>query len=73
MTERCSVNELPYKPPNDELAAEIVNALVKAGLVDRSRVEKAQNRIATGTMKNEDWRLLLDPKRPKRGRSTDNA
>jgi hypothetical protein len=67
------VSELPYKSPNDELAAEIVNALVKARLVDPSQVEKAQDRIATGTMKREDWRLLLDPKRPKRGRTTDNA
>jgi hypothetical protein len=67
------VSELPYKSPNDELAAEIVNALVKARLVDPSQMEKAQDRIATGTMKREDWRLLLDPKRPKRGRTTDNA
>ncbi len=64
---------VPNRPPNEELASEITDALVKAGLVDVAAAERAHNRIAEGTMKREDWRLLLDPKRPKRGRTTDNA
>jgi hypothetical protein len=66
------MNERSNRSPNEELAAEIVSALVKAGLVGPIQLDKVQERIATGTMKGEDWRLLLDPKRPKRGR-TDNA
>jgi len=67
------LSNLPYKPPNEELAAEIVSALVNARLIYPSQAEKVQDRIAAGTMKREDWRLLLDPQRPKRGRATDNV
>jgi len=67
------VNNAPNKPPNEELAAEIAAALTKANLVDAAAAKKAQIAIAEGTMKREDWRLLFDPKRTRRGRSSDNA
>ena len=64
---------LSNKPPDEELAAEIVQALAKVNLLDPPNIEKTQERIATGTMTREDWRLLLDAKRPKRARSSKSA
>jgi len=63
------ISTKPSASPNDELAAQITEALIKARLIDPSQVEKAQSRIAEGVMKREDWRLLLNPKRPRRGRT----
>jgi hypothetical protein len=61
------------KSPSKALAEEIASALEKASLVDIAAMKKAEVAMAGGMMKRDDWRLLLDPRRPQNGRARENG
>lgn len=46
--------------PSAGLAAQVVDRLVEAGLVRPERRDHIQAKIASGTIKGEDWRLEID-------------
>jgi len=49
---------MPQTPP-EQLASEIVAELIDEGLLDRSRQQELQHKIASGTLESEDWSLLI--------------
>jgi hypothetical protein len=55
------------KSPDELLADEIVSALVDAELMDKSKAAEAKKKIAAGTMDQDDWRGLVEFKRPDAG------
>lgn len=62
------LSEQPVAPvsatPDEVLAAEIVNALIDANLMDKAKAGETRRRIAAGSMDQDDWRALVELKRP---------
>lgn len=50
---------VPQTPP-EKLASEIVAELIDKGLLDRSRQQQLQQKITNGSLKSEDWSLLIE-------------
>lgn len=50
--------------PDEALAEEIVNALVEANLMDKAKAAATKKKIAAGSMDQDDWRALVELKRP---------
>lgn len=46
--------------PNDDLARIICNRLVDEGLIPKDRIQETLDHLAKGTLRDPDWRLLLD-------------
>ena len=46
--------------PNDDLARLICDSLVEKGLIPEDRMQDTLTRLAKGTLRDRDWRLLLD-------------
>jgi hypothetical protein len=63
----------PLKSPDQELAAVITNAFIEARLLDESRAGKLEDRLATGMMRDTDWRLLFEIQRPLRNPGVDHG
>jgi hypothetical protein len=63
----------PPKSPDQELAAVITKAFVDAQLVDEARAVKLEERIASGAMREGDWRLLFEIQRPLRNPGVDHG
>ena len=55
------VKDMTKKPePKERLSQEIVDELIAGKLISEARGEKLQRQIADGTLKREDWLLLVD-------------
>lgn len=50
----------PPKSPDQELAAVITKAFVDAQILDEGKAAKLEDRIASGAMREGDWRLLFE-------------
>ena len=50
--------------PDEALAEEIVNALIDAKLMHKAKAAETKKKIAAGTMDQDDWRALVELKRP---------
>jgi hypothetical protein len=61
------------KSPDQELAAVITKALVEAQILDEGKAAKLEERIASGAMREGDWRLLFEIQRPMRNPGADHA
>lgn len=59
------VDPAPSLTPNQELAALTAKALAEAGLVLPEREADLQQQLAAGTMKEQDWRVLIETALPK--------
>ena len=46
--------------PNDALAEQVVNKLVKAGLVPKTKVSEIFEKVKAGSATSQDWRLWID-------------
>jgi hypothetical protein len=46
--------------PNEELATEIVQALVEAGFIAESRRDRLGASMARGKTRQEDWKLWIE-------------
>lgn len=46
--------------PNSELATRLASLLVEQGLLTPASQERIAERIATGKMRQEDWRLEIE-------------
>jgi hypothetical protein len=46
--------------PNDDLARLICDRLVEKDLIPNDRTQDTLTRLAKGTLRDRDWRLLLD-------------
>lgn len=46
--------------PNDSLAEEVVNKLVEAGLVSKTKAAEVMAKVKAGTATSEDWKLWID-------------
>ena len=67
------MTEQTHKSPDQELAGVITNAFIEARLLDESRAGKLEDRLATGMMKDTDWRLLFEIQRPLRNPGGDRG
>lgn len=66
MSEASSTpNTVPPLPPNEELAAIIAAALGGEGLILDGKVEQVRQKLAAGTLKEEDWSFLIEEALPK--------
>ncbi len=43
----------------EQLASEIIDELINRGLLDKSKQQKLQQKITSGSIKSEDWSLLI--------------
>ena len=50
---------MPQTPP-EQLASEIVTELINKRLLDKSKHQQLQQKITNGTLKSEDWSLLIE-------------
>lgn len=48
------------KPPSELLSKEVVDCLIKAGLLRAEKRDSLEAKIATGKMRGEDWQLEID-------------
>lgn len=48
------------RTPNEDLAASVVALLGAAGLVPKARLAELEKKLVLGTVKEEDWRLLVE-------------
>ncbi len=55
--------------PQEQLAKEIVSALVDNQLVGEDRRARLQRQITTGLIKADDWSLMIDIAAPQIARS----
>jgi len=46
--------------PNDDLARLVCDRLVEKGLLPKDRTQETLIHLAKGTLRDRDWRLLLD-------------
>ncbi len=51
---------MSYSTPQQQLAQEITDALIDHKLIDENRRDQLQQQIAKGSLKPEDWSLLVD-------------
>lgn len=63
----------PPKSPNQELAAAITKALVEEQLLDEGKAAKLEDHIASGVMREADWRLLFETRRPLKNTGADRV
>ena len=63
----------PPKSPDQELAAVITKAFVETQILDQGKAAKLEERIASGAMRDADWRLLFEIQRPMRNPGTDHG
>jgi hypothetical protein len=63
----------PPKSPDQELAAVITKTFVEAQVLDEGKAAKLEERIASGTMREGDWRLLFEIQRPMRNPGADHG
>ena len=63
----------PPKSPDQELAAVITKAFVDAQILDEGKAAKQEERIASGAMREGDWRLLFEIQRPMRNPGADHG
>jgi hypothetical protein len=59
--------------PNERLAARVASALDTAGLLPAGRADDVRARLAAGTLKEEDWRLLIERTIDEAARGEDDA
>lgn len=52
--------QTPPPTPPEQLATEIIAELIDKGLLDKSKQKQLQQKIASGTLKSEDWSLLIE-------------
>lgn len=50
----------PYTMPDDIVAEKIVKRFVDTGLLPKVYANEAKRLLANGTVKAEDWRLLVE-------------
>jgi len=55
--------------PDEEVIRKIAEALSQSNLLTADSIEKIKNKISSGTMTSEDWRLTIELDT---GRKTDN-
>lgn len=48
------------QPPSEALSTEVVDRLIKAGLLRAAQRDTLIAKIASGGMKGEDWRIEID-------------
>lgn len=48
------------KSPSDVLAGKVVDRLIGAGLLRNEKRDALVSKIASGTLKSEDWRLEIE-------------
>jgi hypothetical protein len=46
--------------PSEVLSAEVVDRLIKAGLLRAGKRDTLSTKIASGDMRGEDWKLEID-------------
>jgi hypothetical protein len=63
----------PPKSPDQELAAVITKAFVDAQILDEGKAAKLEERIASGALREGDWRLLFEIQRPMRNPGADHG
>lgn len=63
----------PPRSPDQELAAVITKAFVEAQLLDEAKAAKLEGQIASGAMREGDWRLLFEIQRPTRNPGADHG
>lgn len=59
--------------PNERLAARVTAALDAAGLLPAGRADDVRARLAAGSLKEEDWRLLIERTIDEAARGEDDA
>ena len=64
-------NKPSEKSPNDVLAEEVTNNLVKAGLVSKAKLDEILTKVKSGSASAEDWKLWIDvsQKKPAGGKN----
>ncbi|MDP2996411.1 MAG: hypothetical protein Q8N47_02910 [Bryobacterales bacterium] len=67
------MSEQTHKSPDQELAAAITKAFVEAQLLDAGKAAKQEDRIASGVMREGDWRLLFETQRPLKNAGADGG
>jgi hypothetical protein len=53
------------KTPNQELAEEVADALMAAGLVPPGWLRSLRQQLAAGVLKEQDWVVLIETAIPK--------
>jgi len=48
------------KSPSDVLAGKVVDRLISAGLLRNDKRDALVSKVASGTLKSEDWRLEIE-------------
>jgi hypothetical protein len=59
------------KSPNDVLAEDVADKLVKAGLISKDKLDEILAKVKSGTASVEDWKLWIDvsQKKPAGGKN----
>lgn len=59
-------------PPQEQLAADIVEELIKSGLLSKEKQQQIEQQLVAGKLKREDWSLLIElAQQPTTGKDSD--
>lgn len=50
----------PAQSPNEQLADAIAQALGREGLIPRARLDEVRQQLASGRVREVDWRVLIE-------------
>jgi hypothetical protein len=61
------------QPPNDVLAEQVANELMKTGLISKAKLAEVVAKVKAGTASSEDWKLWVELGQAKNPGGTDGA
>lgn len=59
--------------PNDVLAEQVANNLLKAGLISKTKLAEVVTKVKAGTANSEDWKLWVELSQTKKPGGKDGA